>query len=381
MKGRWAVLGTLLLLAALGIPRLESLRTDWERSVEETLYQALYEGQEQIRLSRYGLDEETFRRLWDALLCDRPELFYVSDTYEYIRSGDRVVSVHPSYRMAGDGLLKARADWRLALEDYLAGVEDDWTAAETALYLHDRLTARCTYDETGEGRDAYGLLTGGTGVCQAYSMACLALFREAGLDCRYVRSTAMEHAWVQVEIDGVWYHVDATFDDPTVDRLGRVRHDYFLVSDEKLLGDHYGLEDAVPCPSTAYDDAPWTTAESAFVSVDGVLYAIAGGWLCRWDDGVLTPLEEIPDRWYTADGTAYWEGCYAVLDTDGRLLYYNTPDAILAYDPATGTGSTVCVYDGPGDLYGFRLGEDGSFLCQIGDDPNEPGTLARLILS
>ena len=40
--------------------------------------------------------------------------------------------------------------------------------------------------------------------------------------CGYVSSEAANHAWNAVYLNNQWYHMDATWDDPTWDNLGRV---------------------------------------------------------------------------------------------------------------------------------------------------------------
>ena len=57
----------------------------------------------------------------------------------------------------------------------------------------------------------------------------------AGIPCEYVSGYATGgHAWNLVEIDGEWYHVDTTWDDPIPNREGYVRYDYFLKSDSYM---------------------------------------------------------------------------------------------------------------------------------------------------
>lgn len=376
---------SLLLTAAAGLmlsPLGEPVRQMWHNrncTAEEVLYQGLWEQEDTIYLAPYQLTPEETTALWNEMVWNHPELFYVSRNYEYLSKGQAVLSISPQYEMTGNELLKARADYTLALRSLTADVNDDWTEAETALYLHDVIVTRYSYDEFLQNFDVWHMLTQGRGVCQAYALTYEALLQEVGIECRYVLSPEMEHSWNLVRIDGEWYHADLTFDDPTADRLGRARHDSFLVSDTLIASDHTGWQTAVPCTSTLYDQAVWRDADSGFVSIDGTLYAIADRQLCRWDQGSLTPLLPISDLWYTDSGNTYWDGCFSVLASDGQILYYNTPDEIRSYDPKTETVETVCSYTGAGDLYGFLLDTDGSFLCQVSENPNSAGIFARLI--
>lgn len=78
-------------------------------------------------------------------------------------------------------------------------------------------------------------------VCDGYTHAFDLLCYLSGIDCLKIAGTANGggHAWNKVELDGVWYNVDVTWDDPVVIGGGdMLRYDYFLVSDETLARDH-----------------------------------------------------------------------------------------------------------------------------------------------
>jgi hypothetical protein len=46
------------------------------------------------------------------------------------------------------------------------------------------------------------------------------------------------HAWTVVNIDGAWYHIDPTFDDPIGNPAGQVSHFYFGQTDDVMSGNH-----------------------------------------------------------------------------------------------------------------------------------------------
>lgn len=358
---------------------LDELRTGKDVDVYQKLHTGLMEQAERIYVRRYDLTADTFNDAWNDVLCGNPETFFVGDTYEYTTMGDHVLYVTPKYDLTGTELMKANADYKIAMQNILDTVEEDWSDLETALYLHDWLVTHCAYDESLEYYDAYTMLTQNTGVCQAYTLTYLALLEECGIPCRYVLSRDMEHSWNVIQIDGAWYNVDLTYDDPTFDRLGKANHRYFLVSDMKLSADHHGGDAPIPCDSTAYDEAVWTGISTGFVPVDGVFYCIAGNTLCRWDDTGLTEIYTIPDVWYvTDDPYSYWEGCHASLDVWGDALIFNTPKEVKAYYPAADAFSTIYTYDGPESIYGVIYNGDGTITCQLADNPNVPGELRQV---
>ncbi len=121
----------------------------------------------------------------------------------------------------------------------------DMNEYKRARVLHDWLIYNANYDYTYTNYDASGVLLKGTGVCDSYGRAYLMLCTAAGLEALYVTGQAGEagypstwsnHGWNLVKIDGQWYHVDCTWDDPGTG--GYENHSYFLLTDEQISADH-----------------------------------------------------------------------------------------------------------------------------------------------
>lgn len=348
---------------------------------EEFLESRLLTGAERIYLQRYYLSQTELSDAWTELLYNDPELFFVDGSYRYATWSGDILYVEPDYVFTREELPGVRADYDAALDRYLSPIDPQWSDLEKALYLHDRLALEGQYDTDETNYTAYDLFVDGSGVCQAYAQAYLALLQQFGIDCRIVTSEAMNHAWVILRLDGAWYNVDVTHDDPVQDRLGHVLHSCFLKSDQALKDSHTGGDAPVACTSDRYDTAVWDDVNSAFVPVNGVFYCISGNQLCRWDDDGLTPLYTVRARWYVdGDPYSYWDGCFSALAADGDTLLFNTPDDILRYDIAAGTVSTAGHYDGPGDIYGFTY-DNGTARCQVGVDPNDAPDVVPLKLT
>lgn len=384
---RWALLLLIFCILAGCFITMENNRdtfADWydarNLSPELLLCDRLDSGAERINLSKYRLSVQEFESLWQETLFNHPELFYVSSAYQYTIFNDLIVTVEPEYILSSFHRRVTKADYTLALQNALREVDPDWSDLEIALYLHDWVALHCVYDNELEHHTAYDLFTAGTGVCQAYAQAYQALLTECGIPCRFVLSEEMDHAWVEVQVDGAWYHVDVTYDDPTFDRLGRVLHSYFLLSDEALSQDHTGVEAPYPCTSDRYDNSIWSHVTSAFVPIGKTFYCISGNQVCRWEKNDFDPLYTIENLWYVqGEPNSYWEGCFSALATDGTALLFNTPNAVMRYDPEGGTISTLYSYDGEGDLYGFTFASN-TLTCQIASSPNEPGEFITIEL-
>lgn len=110
--------------------------------------------------------------------------------------------------------------------------------------IHDYIANNFSYDEALSIFTARQMLSEGKGVCQAYSLLARAMLDAASIESRlvFVDSTATNekgtgnHMWNMVRVDGHWYHMDVTWDDP----LGgdTVRYDYFLKSDDTMRENH-----------------------------------------------------------------------------------------------------------------------------------------------
>lgn len=103
--------------------------------------------------------------------------------------------------------------------------------------VNDYVVLRLEYDTSmNQGVNApYFALTGGKTLCNGYAMLTYLLLEELDIPVRLISGFAGEnHAWNLVEVDGHWYHLDTTWNDPVPDVKGRVRYDYYLLTDEEM---------------------------------------------------------------------------------------------------------------------------------------------------
>ena len=142
---------------------------------------------------------------------------------------------------------------------------------DRALALHDWLVTHTAYDNSYTHYGSEGVLFHGTGVCNAYTLTYSRLLSAVGVSSMTVSGTATDrntgntggHAWTLVKLDGVWYHVDTTWDDPIPD--GRERHTYFCLTDAQMAVDHSWDTSAYPA---ANGSAITTAAAVATLSLE-----------------------------------------------------------------------------------------------------------------
>ena len=80
---------------------------------------------------------------------------------------------------------------------------------------------------------AYGPLFDGYAICGGYT-DLMQLFLEK-MNVKSYRVSSNSHIWNAVYLDGEWYHLDLTWDDPVVsDGKDYLNHDYFLIKTKEL---------------------------------------------------------------------------------------------------------------------------------------------------
>lgn len=91
---------------------------------------------------------------------------------------------------------------------------------------------------------AMGPLLYGFGTCEHYSAALIVLLQHMGYNANYVpgltysvEGALVDHAWVMVEIEGNWYHIDPQLEDNVV-RRKTIFYKYYLKSDEEFAAHH-----------------------------------------------------------------------------------------------------------------------------------------------
>ncbi len=218
----------------------------------------------------------------------------------------------------------------------------DYSDEMNALLLHDYFVYHYEYDvdafNNGSSigfEDSFrsgGLIMNGVGVCQGYSFAYKYFLNLMGIECLLNTSESMRHMWNVVNIDGEYYHVDTTYDDPIPDKKGKVLHDRFLNSDAKMISLGYkqwSLSD-VECKSQLYDFYSIKYAKSQVIIDNNNYYYITDYGFVRSDkEGNSYVINDLGD--WMALGQ-YLAAKYSGLIKAGNYLYYNDSHSIYRYD-------------------------------------------------
>lgn len=195
----------------------------------------------------------------EALNYDNPEImcFGRSNT---IVSSEGLCYFEPGYAMTPSEQRVKNNTLNTLCEQILAQLPENSTEFETELFIHDYIINNCVYDfEVAEtSSTAFSCLADGFSACEGYSKAAKLLCEKAGLECYTVSGDAVNfdgktegHMWNIIRIDGDYYHLDVTWDDPiTQNEEQTLSHIYMNLSTDEISADHFGFTHFFECNST-----------------------------------------------------------------------------------------------------------------------------------
>ena len=141
--------------------------------------------------------------------------------------------------------VSGKVNW--IVENYITADMSDW---QKAWVLHNWLIYNAHYDYSYSRYDADDVLIDGNGVCDSYAKAYCLLLSAVGIENRRITGDTYGgegHAWNLVRLNGQWYHVDCTWDDPNDSGnsviSGYECNDYFQKNDAFIRQSRYFDED------------------------------------------------------------------------------------------------------------------------------------------
>ncbi len=238
----------------------------------KVIYTALQNNINNLKLDNYKIDFSTkfntllntangmdvlnnsFQSALDAFIYDHPELFYIdlskiSLITKYTTLGSKTtytVSIAPNngtnYLTNGfnsftdvDIAVKQVTEYKNRI---ISKVNGD--TYNKVLVVHDTLVDLLEYDTSIKEKNIYniyGAFINRKVVCEGYAKAFKYIMDGLNIPCILVSGTATNssrktesHMWNYVLINGNWYGVDATWDDPVIiggNKKSTIRHDYF----------------------------------------------------------------------------------------------------------------------------------------------------------
>lgn len=320
-------------------------------TVEETLYEGLSNSEKDIDISSYDISKSQLKQLMQDIINNNPDLFYVASQYSYYTNNDKITSVVPSYEYSGSDLEKKMTVYKNGMNDILSGINSSWSDLEKIVYVHDYLCQQYEYDTTYSNYDAYSFFSTGKGVCQAYTAVFSGIMKALDIEVSTASSDSMKHIWNVVKLNGKWYHVDVTWDDPVSDKFSLASHLHILHSDSSFKTSldgsqaHSNWVSNYTCTDKTYDNYFWTKENitSPFKYLNGKWYCASFNssdnktGIYAGDLKSKGTLIHTLDLWYLHNSTnSYMTRAYCGMDIYNNTLYFNSYNKIFSYTPQTG---------------------------------------------
>lgn len=246
---------------ALGFVTEDAFDYDWYLQMHPEVAAAYGASREAVYVYyiTYGIDNE-----WPGRIA--PDKLVTAEEFDYVRYAEEYPDLAAAFGQDGAALYNHYITTGIA-EGREGHTADATANAYLRLYslssrlmipemsdrdkvkaVHDWLCLNVAYDFDSflngtVPEDSFhiaGPLTHGRAVCQGYAETFKGFMDMAGIECAVITGTADGggHAWNRVKVDGEYYYIDVTWDDPVPDRAGYVRYQYFLTKDPTFGGDH-----------------------------------------------------------------------------------------------------------------------------------------------
>ena len=337
----------------------EELFDGFSTELIDKVAKAMFSYSANVDISSFNISTKDTVALFSAIAKYYPSEYSIlsrSDfTYRIVYSPSRkiITGIRFYYdsTLSSDAYQRRVKETNAAIEALVAktkGMND----FEKALYVHDYIILNCEYDLDllnlikadgtldgevySERYTEYSVLVNGTGICGSYALAYRAVMNACGVECLYLSSKAMNHAWNMIKLDGKWYHVDCCWDDPTPDRYGEARRTYFLRTDDEIMElNHYSwTPNEYKATSSKYSAMP-RYADTAQKYENGSWYFLESGSLYKTDScgnnrSLVSPVTAT--TFDVEDGEIYYSygrGIYDLNEKSGAsTLSYYLPDNV-----------------------------------------------------
>ena len=333
-------------------------------------------------LSQYHIPATDSNKNYIFSVCNNsPRFLHIVPRLSWFEGGDLFAAIFTNLNVAAN---RAKYDACVsAMDQLLYGIKGNNSLSDVdkCLLVHDRLAAWVAYDTvnldnnsiTMDAYSPYGPLALHSGVCNGYALAYNWMLEELGFTTYYTSSDKLNHGWSKVKLNGQFYYVDVTWDDPTEDIPGKVSHNQFLLSGSTCSARHHGETDFDMTPDdTRYEsyitDHFGSEIRSEIVLIGNKYYYFAlDGSYCyltsRDVNGGIESAKKLVkvDHWVTSDDPQYLTEYYPTLAAIGTTVLYTNGRAVYAYDTTNTSANyepTVCYTPGdnlfPEDYYFLR---------------------------
>lgn len=365
----------------------------------DTLAEGMLNIQSQINIEKFKVSINDVKIAMRIVSEIYPELFYINKTTFSCAVGTYAVYVIPKYNFTASQIEEMQKKLDNRTNDILSKITPEMSQFQKTAIIHDEIILGCEYSNVSDSQytrtSVYDCIVNGYSNCQGYTSSMSYLLKQVGIKSEIVESQQMNHVWNLVEIDGSYYHIDATFDDPTLDKFGFVSHKYFLLSDSAIktsanIAVHYGYTTANSTNSTLFDNSYYKTINTKLCYVGKLCYAVDNNYgseyykkLIRFypESDYIEPIVNISDKWYTSDGMGYWQPGFISTDELNGDIYFNLNNAVCKYTISEDTVHMVTDKIDTSNysyIYGMKLTDNGNFYVNIKNSPTAEPNITTL---
>ena len=216
-------------------------------------------GEEQLNIA--------FQSAWNAFTYDYVDIFYIDITKLVLTTHTTTIGSYATHTVdlsrgdntsyLSDGFssyeyVKQEKEYVANIKEQVVSSLQGYAPKDQIKYLHNWLIDNLQYDTTYSQKNIhniYGAFRNGTAVCEGYARAFKYILDGLGIPCVLVSGTGTNsagetesHAWNYVQLDGKWYGIDVTWDDPVLINGARltdeVRYKYFLKGSNEFAASH-----------------------------------------------------------------------------------------------------------------------------------------------
>ncbi|GFP74563.1 transglutaminase domain-containing protein [Clostridium fungisolvens] len=136
-------------------------------------------------------------------------------------------------------------------------ITPDMNNYEKEKEIHDWIVKNVQYDVSLTNHSDYdALIYPYKTVCQGYSLLAYKMLNKVGIPTKIIEgiSKGEAHTWNLVNLDGIWYHLDITLDDPIPDLTNSINYDYYNLTDSQISVNHSWIK-AYPTSKTDFSNS------------------------------------------------------------------------------------------------------------------------------
>lgn len=196
-----------------------------------------------IAVDGHGLSVNEAYNIYQVWRETEAQYFWVDhNTNQHPYDGHWYIDVASQYRSASKRT-QARKKFIRVINEYVRQASGGKTDFDKERIVHDELIRRLVWKDgqINKKQSTASSILGNETVCAGYSAAFSVIMNYIGIPTISVYNNY--HEWNEIQIDGDWYNVDATWDDQS---SPSARHKYFNISDASLRsGNPYHVPDTL----------------------------------------------------------------------------------------------------------------------------------------